>query len=71
MKQLSLASLSTLREAVREMGTQAYIEPVLQFVLHVGIRRRPRVCTEEDMRPIAMEEEVAKLIAVMLIAQTE
>ena len=52
-------------------GALAYIQPVLQFVLHVPIRRPPVPRTEEDTRPIVMEEEVAKLVAVMIIAQTE
>ena len=70
IKQLTAMSLSTLREAVSRTRALAYIEPVLRFVLHVPIRKRPVVRAEEYTRPIAMEEEVAKLVAVMIIAQT-
>ena len=64
-------SLSTLREAVSRTGALGYIEPVLRFVLHVPIRKCPVVQAEEDTRPIAMEEEIAKLVAIMIIAHTE
>ena len=60
-------SLSTLREAVSMTGALGYIEPVLKFVLHVPIRKRPGVRTKEDTRLIAMEEEIAKLVAIMII----
>ena len=49
-------------------GSLGYIELVLRFVLHVPVRKRPVVRTEEDTRPIAMEEEIAKLVAIMIIA---
>ena len=52
-------------------GTLAYIELVLRFLLHVPIHKRPVVRTEEDTRPIAMEQEVAKLVAAIIIAHTE
>ena len=47
------------------------MEPVLRFVLHVPIRKHPMVRAEEDTRPIAIEEEIGKLVAIMIIAQTE
>ena len=71
IKQLTALSLWTLREAVSRTGALQYIEPVLRFVLHVPIRKRLVIRTEEDTRPIAMEEEIAKLVAIMIIAQTE
>ena len=69
IKQLTALSLWTLREAVSKTGAPGYIEPV--FVLHVPIRKRLVLRTQEDTRPIAMEEEVAKVVAIMVIAQTE
>ena len=56
IKQLMAKWLSTLREAVNKTGSLPYIERVLRFVLHVPIRKRPVVPTEEDTRPIAMDE---------------
>ena len=71
IKQLSALSLWTLRKAVSRKGALGYNKPVLRFVLHVPIRKRLALRTEEDTRPIAMEEEIAKLVAIMIIAQTE
>ena len=42
---------------------------MLRFVLHVPIRVRLVVRTEEDTRPIAMEEEIAKPVVIMSIAR--
>ena len=52
-------------------GALGYIEPVLRFVQHVPIRKRPAVWTEEDTGPISTEEEIAKLVAIMIIAERE
>ena len=71
IKQFMVMSLWTLREAVSKTGALRYIEPVLTFVVHVPISKRPVVRTEESTRPIAMEEEIAKLLAIMIIAETE
>ena len=38
---------------------------------HLPIRKVPVVSTEEDTRPIALEEEVAKVLAIMVMATTE
>ena len=70
-EQLTRASLCTLQEAVPRTGRLTCIEPVFQFVLHVPIGKRPTLRTEEDTRPIAMEDEVAKTSAIMLIAHME
>ena len=58
------------RGSEQDGGSREY-RALLRFVLHVPIRKRPVVRTEEDTRPIAMEEEIAKLVAIMIIAQTE
>ena len=71
IKQLTAPSLWTLREAVGRTSALGYIEPVLRFVLHVPTHKRPVVQTEEDTRSIAMEEEIAKLVTIIIIAQTE
>ena len=71
IKQLTTGSIASLQTAVRSTGAMPYIEPALRFVLHVPIRKRLVVRTEEDTRPIAMEEEIAKLIAILITAQTE
>ena len=46
-----------------------YIEPLLSFALHVPVRKRPVLRAEENTRPIAMEEKIAKLAVIMVIAQ--
>ena len=69
--QLTALSLWTPREAVSRTGALGYIEAVLTFVLHVPIRKRLVLRTKEDTRPIAMEEEIAKLVAIIIIARTE
>ena len=51
-----MMSLGTLREAVRRSGELTYVEPILRFVLHIPIRKKLALRTEEDTRPIAMEE---------------
>ena len=71
IKQRTTGSIASLQTAVRSIGALPYIEPALRFVLHVPIRKRPVVRTEEDTRPIAMEEEIAKLIAILITAKTE
>ena len=71
IKQLTTRSVASLQSAVRCTGALTYMEPVLQIVPHVPIRKRPVVRTEEDTRPIAMEEEIGKLIAIMITAQAE
>ena len=71
IKQLTTGSIASLQTAVRSTGALPYIKPARRFVLHVPIRKRPVVRTEEDTRPIAMEEEIAKLITILITAQTE
>ena len=71
IKQLTTLSLWTLREAKSRTGPPGYIEPVLSFLLHVPIHKRPLAWTEGDMCPIAMKEEIAKLVEIMIIAHTE
>ena len=59
-----------LTAAIKQLALR-YMEPVLRFVPHVPIRKRPVVRIEEDTRPIAMEKEVTKLVAAMIIARIE
>ena len=68
IKQLTGTPLSTMREAVSTTRALECIVPVLWFVLHVPIAKRLVVRTEEYTRPIVMEEEVAKPMAIMIIA---
>ena len=44
---------------------------VLRFVVHLPLRKRPRVYTEEDTRLIALEEEVAKIIAALIMREMD
>ena len=71
VKQVTAMWLLTVQVAVSRTGALAYIEPVLWFLLRLPIRKRPVLRTGGDARPIAMEEETAKIVAVMIIAQTE
>ena len=57
-----------LTEEVSRTGAVGYIEPVLKCVLHVLIRKRPVLWIEEDTRPIAPEEEIAKLVAIIIFS---
>ena len=70
IKQLTALSVWTLREAVSK-GALGYIEPALRFVLHVSFRKRLVVRQEEDTWCIAMQEEIAKLVAIMILAETK
>ena len=67
MKKLWALSLVDLRDALAASGSKPYIEMVLRFVVHLLLRKRPKVHTEEDTRPIALEEEVAKIIAALIL----
>ena len=71
IKQLTVGSIASLQTAVSCTGALAHVEPILRFVLHVPIRKRPVVRTEDDTKPIAMEEEIAKLIAILITTHTE
>ena len=44
---------------------------VLRFVVHLLLRKWPKVYTEEDTRPIAPEEEVAKIIAALIMREMD
>ena len=41
----------------------------MRFVVHLPLRKRPKVYTEEDTRPIALQEEVAKIIAALILCE--
>ena len=71
LKEMTLISLAVLRDVIEKTGGLRYVEMVLRFVAHLPIRKVPVVNTEEDTRPIALEEEVAKVIAIMVMARTE
>ena len=71
MKQLSALSLAVLRDAIAASGSRPYIKMVVRFVVHLPVRKRPKVYTEEDTRPIALEEEVAKVIAVPILREMD
>ena len=71
LKQMTMLSLAVLRDVIQRMGRLRYIEPILRFLGHLPIRKVPLVRTEEDTKPIALEEEVAKVIAIMVMARTE
>ena len=60
-------SLVVLRDAIVASGRKPYIEMVLRFVVHLPLCKWPKVYTEEDTRPIALEEEEAKIIAALIL----
>ena len=47
------------------------IEMVLRFVVHLSVSKRPKVYTEEDTRPVAPGEEVGRIIAALILRETD
>ena len=71
MKRLRALSLAVLRDATAASGCKPCIEMVLRFVVHLPLRKRPKVFTEEETRPIAPEDEVAKIIAALILREMD
>ena len=71
LKHLTALSQWTLREALSRTGALGYVQPALRFVPHVPIHKHSVVRKKKDTWPIGMEEEIAKHVAIMIIAQTE
>ena len=71
MKKPRALSWATLRDAIAASGRKPYIEMFLRFVVHLSLRKRPKVYTEEHTRPIALEEEVAKIIATLILREMD
>ena len=71
MKQPRALSLAVLRDAIATSRTKPYIEMVLRFVVHLPLFTRPKVYREQDTRPIAMEEKVAKVIAALILREMD
>ena len=70
MKNLRALSLVVLWDAIAARpGSKPCIEMVLRFVVHLPLSKRPKVYTEEDTRPVAPEEEVAKIIAALILRE--
>ena len=70
-KKLRALSLAVLRDAIAAAGRKPYIEMVLRFVVHFPLRKRLKVYTEDDTRPIALEEEVAKIMGALILRETD
>ena len=71
MKKLRALSLVVLRDAIAATGRKPYIEMVLRFVVHLPLRKWPKVYTGEDTRPIALEEVVAKIIVALILREMD
>ena len=71
MKRLRAVSLAILRDAIAASGRKPYIEMLMRFVVHLPLRKRPKVFTKEDARPIVLEEEVAKTIAALILREMD
>ena len=67
LKRLRAPSLAVLRDAMAASGSKPYIEMVMWFVVHLPLRKRPKVYTEEDTPSPVLEEEVAKAIAALIL----
>ena len=59
-------SLAKLTEVINTSTMLQFIEPILRFLLHLPMRKRVRAYTEADYRPIILEEELAKIITVII-----
>ena len=70
VKFLNHTSFDHLAKVISATGRLPFIEPVLRIVAHLPLKKRPVVNTEEDTRPLALEEELAKLIATPLLECT-
>ena len=51
-------------------GRKPHIEMVLRFVVHLPLRKRSKVYTEEDTRPIG-PEEVAEIIVARILRKID
>ena len=71
MKKLRALSLVVMRDVIAASGSNLDIEMVLRFVVHLPLRKWPKVYTEEDTRPIELEEEVAKIIAALILREMD
>ena len=71
MKKLRALSLAVLRDAIAASGRKPYIEMVLRFVVHLPLCKHPKVYTQEDTRPIALEEEMAKILAALDVREMD
>ena len=70
-KWLQQVSVDGLASVIRATGALPYIEVCLRIVAHWVLKKRPVVYTEDDTRPLALEEEVLKLIAVLLLREAD
>ena len=43
----------------------------MRIVAHWVLKKRPVVYTEDDTRPLALEEEILKLIAILLLREAD
>ena len=70
-KWLQQVSVDGLASVIRATGALPYIEVCLRIVAHWVLKKRPVVYTEDDTLPLALEEEVLKLIAVLLLREAD
>ena len=71
LKALLQVSVDGLALVIQAMGALAYIQICLQIVAHYVLKKYPVVYTEDDTRPLALKEEVLKLIAVLLLREAD
>ena len=62
-------SVHQLCKVISQSTKKPFIEPCIRIIMHLPLKKRPPVHTEEDTRPIVLEEEVAKIICLILLLQ--
>ena len=71
VKRMRALSLAVIRDAIAASRRKPYIEMVLRFVVHLTLRKRPKVFNEEDTCPIGFEEEKAKILAALIVHEVD
>ena len=70
-KWLGQVSVDGLARVIRAARALDYIEVCLRIVAHWVLKKRPVVYTEDDTPPLALDEEIVKLIAVLLLREAD
>ena len=68
---MSQVSVDGLAEVIRATGHLGYIEPKLRRVTHWVFKKRTVIYTKQDTRPLTLEEEVVKVVPVLLLSEAD
>ena len=68
-KHMGPHSLHHLKHALNKSTALTFIEPCIRIILHLPLKKRTPVQSEEDTRPIMLEEELVKIICNILLLQ--